>query len=112
MYYETHVVEGFLSTGIGFDHGIGHPLLLLCHAKAPQHPRQVVVEDPIVMPRGQQSAVRLCDLPHIPKRRGRGYTQEQSQESKTSVIASDWWRDRREKKAYRGNDCRRLWWST
>jgi hypothetical protein len=37
--------------------------------------------------RGKQSAVRLCDLHHIPKRRGRCYTQEQSKESGTSVIA-------------------------
>jgi len=37
--------------------------------------------------REQQSAVRLCDLHHIPKRKGRGYTQEQSQESRTRVIA-------------------------
>ena len=37
--------------------------------------------------RGQQSAVSLCDLPHIPQRRGRGYTQEPSQESGTSVTA-------------------------
>ena len=37
--------------------------------------------------RGKQSAVRLCDLPHIPQRRGWCYTQEQSKESGTSVIA-------------------------
>jgi hypothetical protein len=37
--------------------------------------------------RGQHRAVSLCDLPHIPKRRGRCSTQEQSKESGMSVIA-------------------------
>ena len=59
--------------------------------------------------RGQQSAVSLCDLPHIPQRRGRGYTQEPSQESVERVSSpSDWLGDPRAKKAHRGNDCRRL----
>jgi hypothetical protein len=37
--------------------------------------------------RGQHRAVSLCDLSHIPQRRGRCSTQEQSQESGMSVIA-------------------------
>jgi hypothetical protein len=30
---------------LGFDHGVGHPLLLLCHAKAPNYLKKKAFKD-------------------------------------------------------------------
>jgi hypothetical protein len=30
---------------LGFDHGVGHPLLLLCHAKAPSYRKKKTCKD-------------------------------------------------------------------
>jgi hypothetical protein len=35
----------FCSCQQGFDHGVGHPLLLLCHAKAPNYGKKKAFKD-------------------------------------------------------------------
>jgi hypothetical protein len=35
----------FLCLKEGFDHGVGHPLLLLCHAKAPNYRKKKAFKD-------------------------------------------------------------------
>jgi hypothetical protein len=40
-----HHLQGFTSKNTGFDHGVGHPLLLLCDAKAPNFRKNKAFKD-------------------------------------------------------------------
>ena len=37
--------DGRRGASVGFDHGVGHPLLLLCHAKAPNYGKKKAFKD-------------------------------------------------------------------
>jgi hypothetical protein len=39
------VARTVIKAQIGFDHGVGHPLLLLCHAKAPSYRKKKTCKD-------------------------------------------------------------------